>query len=127
MGSPTAIEIVQEFWRLMSTNDFKRVARVLSPGFVLEWPQSKERIRGSDRFVKMNEEYPANGPWEFTLDRLVGNDSEVVTDVMVTDGTISARAITFFTISAGKIDRIVEFWPYPYEPLENRAHLVEPM
>lgn len=111
----------------MATNDFHAVGAVLAPGFVLEWPQSRERIRGPERFARMNAEYPARGPWSFTLNRLVGGRSEAVSDVTVTDGVTTARAISFFDVIDGKITRLVEFWPEPYEAPANRAHLVERM
>lgn len=127
MQSPSAVDVVREFWRLMATNDFDTVGAVLSPEFVLEWPQSRERIRGAERFARMNAEYPAHGRWTFTIDRLVGTDSEAVSEVSVTDGVQAARAISFFEVSGGKIVRLVEFWPEPYEAPANRAHLVERM
>lgn len=127
MPSPAAVEIVREFWRLMATNDFHSVAAVLSPDFLLEWPQSKERIRGAERFALMNQQYPAHGPWHFTIHRLIGGDSDVVSDVSISDGVQTARAISFFTIAHGKVTRIVEFWPEPYAAPANRAHLVEVM
>ena len=119
--------VVEEFWRLMATNDFPSVAQVLSDGFVMEWPQSRERIRGAATFAQMNAEYPAHGPWRFTIHRLVAGDSEVVSEVSITDGVQSARAISFFTLSNGKIEKLVEYWPDPYPAPANRAHLVELM
>jgi ketosteroid isomerase-like protein len=109
----------------MATNDFHSVGAVLAPNFVLEWPQSKERIRGAERFARMNQEFPAHGRWQFTINRLVGGESEAVSDVTVTDGMQVARAISFFTIAQGKITRLVEFWPEPYAAPTNRTHLVE--
>jgi ketosteroid isomerase-like protein len=125
--SPAAIEVVREFWRLMASNDFRALTAVLAADFVLEWPQSKERIRGAERFARMNQEFPAHGPWQFTVHRLFGNDTEVVSEVAVSDGVQSARPISFFTVQGGKISRLVEFWPEPYAAPQNRAHLVEPM
>jgi ketosteroid isomerase-like protein len=116
---------VREFWRRMASNDFDSVAAVLDESFVLEWPQSKERIRGATNFARMNREYPAHGPWRFTLQRLVAGAGEVVTDVAVTDGVQNVRAISFFTVERGRIVRLVEFWPEPYAAPENRRHLVE--
>lgn len=127
MPNPSSIDIVREFWRLMSTNDFRSVVAVLSPQFVLEWPMSRERIRGAERFVQMNEEYPAHGRWSFEIHRLVGAESEAVSDVTIRDGVQTIRAISFFTVRDGKIERLVEFWPEPYEPPADRAHLVERM
>ena len=122
--SPAA-ETVREFWRLMASNDFDSVAAVLAPGFVLEWPQSNERLRGAERFARMNAEYPAHGRWVFTVHRIVGGATEAVSDVSVSDGVQSARALSFFDVADGKIERIVEFWPEPYAAPAGRAHLVE--
>ena len=127
MATKTAVEIVRAYWRLMSSNDFGSVAAVLAPEFVLEWPQSGERIRGAEQFARMNEEYIAHGPWRFTIRRIVGDTSDVVSDVEITDGVQHARAISFFSVAGGKIARLVEYWPEPYPAPQNRAHLVEPM
>jgi ketosteroid isomerase-like protein len=125
--SSNAIEVVSEFWRLMATNDFHAVSAVLSDEFVLEWPQSKERIRGAENFAKMNAEYPADGKWVFQINRLIGGESEAASDVSVTDGKQVGRAISFFTVARGKITKLVEFWPEPFDAPANRAHLVERM
>ena len=127
MPTATAIELVHEFWRLMASNDFDSVASVLAPDFVLEWPQTRERIRGAERFARMNHEYPAHGRWQFDIHRVVGGELEAASDVTVTDGVQTARAISFFTVAQGKVVKVVEFWPEPYAAPANRSHLVEPM
>jgi ketosteroid isomerase-like protein len=127
MVPATAVEVVREFWRLMQSNDFHSVAAVLASEFVLEWPQSHERIRGAERFARMNHDYPAHGPWRFTVQRLLGNEAEVVSEVEITDGVQNATAISFFTVQGSKITRLVEYWPEPYPAPASRAHLAEPM
>ena len=122
-----AEKIAREFWERMRSNDFASVAPLLADDFVLEWPQTRERIRGAANFVRMNVEYPAHGPWRFTIHRLVGNAREAVSDVGVTDGVLDVRAITFFEIADGRVRRIVEWWPEPYAAPADRAHLVEQM
>jgi ribosomal protein RSM22 (predicted rRNA methylase) len=111
----------------MATNDFHSVKAVLAEGFVVEWPQSKERIRGGENFARMNAEYPANGRWQFTINRLVASGGSVVTQVCASDGKQSAEPISFFTVTAGKVTHLVEYWPEPFAPAENRRHLVESM
>lgn len=123
----SAVEVAREFWRLMGTNDFPSVAAVLAQDFLLEWPQTRERISGAERFAQMNQEYPAHGRWRFTINRLVGGQSEAASDVTVSDGLRTGRAVTFFTVANGKVTRIVEFWPEPSSPATNRTHLTEPM
>jgi hypothetical protein len=103
----------------MAGNDFYSVGAVLAPEFVLERSQTGER------FARVNTEFPAHGPWRFTVHRVVGGEGEAVTDVCVTDGVQSARAISFFTVVGEWTTRLVEFWPEPYQAPGNRAHLVE--
>jgi ketosteroid isomerase-like protein len=122
-----AVAVAHEFWRLMASNDFAAVAAVLAPAFVLEWPQSKERIRGAERFARVNLEYPAHGPWQFDVRRVVGDDTEAVSEVAITDGVQHAIALSFFSVADGKIERLVEYWPEPFAAPANRAHLVETM
>ena len=113
----------------MSGNDFFAVGTVLADAFVLEWPQSNERIRGRANFVRMNAEYPANGRWTFDVHHLVADEGggTAVSDVSISDGVQHARVISFFTVAAGKIVFMREFWPENYPAPANRAHLVEPI
>jgi ketosteroid isomerase-like protein len=111
----------------MATNDFHAVKTVLAPDLVVEWPQSGERMRGPENFARMNAEYPTAGRWTFTINRLVAGGEQVVTQVSVTDGTQSAEPISFFTVRAGKIVHMVEYWPEPFAAAANRSHLVEQM
>ncbi len=127
MTSGKAAAVVAAFWELMESNDFRSVGAVLSDDFVLDWPQSGERIRGRENFAAMNEAYPAHGRWHFTINEVVGNESDAVSDVSVTDGARRDRAISFFTVRDGTIVKIVEFWPEPFPAPENRRHLVEPL
>ncbi len=120
-----SIDIVKEYWSRMQTNDFASAAEILSDHFILDWPQSNERIRGKKNFIAVNSEYPAHGRWEFTINRIVGDEKTVVTDVSITDGSIQARAITFSTIKDDKIVKQIEYWPDEYSAPENRKHLVE--
>jgi ketosteroid isomerase-like protein len=123
----TTTEVVKRFWALMQSNDFHSVGEVLSDDFVLEWPQSGERIRGRENFGRMNAEYPAHGVWKFTINRILVDGDEAVSDVLVTDGVQQARAISFFHVVDGKIQKLLEFWPDPFPAPNHRQHLVEIM
>ena len=57
----------------MATNDLRSVAAVLAQDFVLEWSQTNERIRGSERFSRMNHEYPAVLGGSVSIGSLVAN------------------------------------------------------
>jgi ketosteroid isomerase-like protein len=109
----------------MNTNDFRSVGRLLHDDFLLEWPQSGERIRGAENFAAMNERYPAAGPWRFTVNRIVAGAASGVSDVTVTDGERVDTAVTFFELRDGRIWRMIEYWPEPFAPAGWRKALVE--
>ncbi len=125
MSDVASRQVVERFWAAMGENDFQAAGELLHDEFVLEWPQSGECIRGRGNFVAINEQYPVAGRWRFTLLRLVADSGGVVTDVTVTDGTVSGRAITFSQVRDGRIVRQTEYWPDPFEPAPWRAQWVE--
>ena len=101
--TPDPEALVRRYWALMASNDFESVSAVLAPDFVLDWPQSGERIHGPARYAQMNAEYPAHGPWRFAINRLVAQGDAVFTEVDVTDGQQRGRALSCFTIAQGRI------------------------
>ena len=109
----------------MQSNDFRAAGGFLHAEYVLEWPQSGERVRGRQNFVAINQNYPAHGRWEFTIHRILADGDEVVSDIDVTDGVIGGRVITFSRIQDGKIVHQTEFWPDPFEPAGWRTQWVE--
>ena len=118
-------EIVQGFWAAMQTNDFHLASQFLHEDYVLEWPQSGERVRGRADFAALNENYPAHGRWQFTIHRMLAEGDQVVSDVEVTDGVIVGRAITFSAVRDGKIVHQMEFCPDPFEAPAWRTQWVE--
>ena len=119
--------VVEQFWAAMNTNDFRAAAAWLHDDYQLDWPQSRERIRGRGNFVAVNERYPAAGSWRFAIQRLIAGEREVVTDTTVTDGVTTARAITFSEVRDGKIVHQTEYWPDPFQAAAWRAQWVERM
>lgn len=118
-------QIIENFWATMETNDFYAVAQLLHDEYILEWPQSGERILGRDNFAALNTNFPAEGKWQFKVNAMVAENDVVVSDVSVSDGKRQDRAITFSTVRDGKIWRQVEFWPESFEAPDWRAKWVE--
>jgi ketosteroid isomerase-like protein len=121
----TTRRLVSQFWAVMQANDWAAAAALFADDYVLHWPQSGERIRGAANFVAINSAYPAAGRWRFTVERLVVEGDQAVTDVVVSDGAVTARAITFTTVRDGRIAGQAEYWPDPFEPPAWRAAWVE--
>lgn len=117
--------LIERFWETMRANDFRAVGDLLHDQYVLEWPQSGERIRGRENFALVNERYPAAGRWAFKLLRIVADERAGASEVVVTDGARVDRAVTFFEMREGRIWRMVEYWPEAFPAAEWRAQWVE--
>jgi ketosteroid isomerase-like protein len=117
--------VVEQFWAAMGTNDFRYAGSLLADDFVLDWPQSGERVRGRANFASINEAYPSQGPWRFAVRWLVADGPFVATEVAVTDGATRAVALTFSEVRDGLIVRQTEYWPDPFPAAPWRAQWVE--
>lgn len=120
--------VVAAFWAAMQANDWDAAAAQLSPDCEIDWPCSGERIVGRSNFAAVQARYPTNtGHWSFDVHRVVADGDTVVSEVTVTDGEQSARAIVFCEVAGGHIVHQVEYWPAPYEPLPGRDDLTSPI
>ncbi len=96
------------------------------PDYVMEMPQSRERIRGPDKMRAMQNAFPR--PPAGTLRRVTGSG-----DVWVAEGTNDYgdgdvwQVIIVFELKDGKILRETRYYAQPFEPAEWRAAWVELM
>ena len=121
MGGGT--ELVERFIASLEARDWETWAGLLHPDVVYEIPQSRERIRGRDRYLRFNQEYP--GDWHLRPKVVIADERHgVVWFEWRLDGHTD-DAMAFFEFAGGLITRVTDFWPEPYEPPSGRAHLVE--
>ncbi|MEM7642434.1 MAG: nuclear transport factor 2 family protein, partial [Pseudomonadota bacterium] len=97
--------LIEKFWTAMATNEFGKASGLLAPEYEYYMPQTTEYIRGPEAFAALNSAYPTDGTWTFNIRSIVAEHDTAVSDVAVSDGTLSARAITFHTVEAGLIVR----------------------
>jgi ketosteroid isomerase-like protein len=116
-------QIVKKLWDIINAREFARVKPLLHDDFVCIWPQSKERIRGADNFVALNENYP--GKWAVHVKRVVSAGDLVVSEVELTDGKDVIFAVSFFEVLDGKIVKATEYWGDAYAAPAWRKQWVE--
>lgn len=119
-------ELVQEYWRLTEARQWGRYAELLHPDVVYRLPQTGETIRGAERFLRFNTEYP--DIWHATVRTVVADAGGAVSRIDMEVGAETLPAVSFFTFDTtgtGLITGITEFWPEPYEPPPGREHLVD--
>jgi ketosteroid isomerase-like protein len=116
-------ELVERFIASLEARDWDTWAGLLHPAVVYEIPQSRERIRGRDRYLQFNQEYP--GDWHLRPKVVIADEQHgVVWFEWRLDGR-SDDAMAFFEFTGGLITRVTDFWPEPHEPPLGREHLVE--
>ena len=116
--------VVEEFIATLDARDWDGWAALLDPEVVYEVPQTRERIRGRDAYLRFNQEYP--GRWHLRLRKAIADDENGVAWFIWEMGDEPpADAMAFFTFADGVITSVTDFWPEPYEPPPGREHLVE--
>ncbi|MFI8438049.1 nuclear transport factor 2 family protein [Streptomyces sp. NPDC079020] len=117
---------MQTYWTAADARDWDALAATLADEVVYDLPQSRERIRGKERYVRFTREY--SGDRHIRIERIVadGEGRQAAARTHVTAAGEELHAIHFFTFDAqGRITAVTDFWPESYEPPAGREHLVE--
>jgi ketosteroid isomerase-like protein len=116
-------DIVERFITSLEGRDWAAWAGLLHPDVVYEIPQTRERIRGRDRYLQFNQEYP--GDWHLRPKLVIADEGHgVVWFEWRLDGDVD-DAMAFFEFTDGLITRVTDFWPERYVPPPGREDLVE--
>ena len=122
-------EIVAELWRRIQARASDSVRGVLlAEDFVLEWPNTRVRIRGRTNFVGFNRSYPEG--WSIEVLRIIASGNVAVSEVRVPHPTVGPYyALSFLEVADGKLLRGREYWVEERyeEPAADRARWFEPM
>ena len=121
-----ANEVVTAYWAAANERDWSAFGDLLAEEVVYEGPQTRERVRGRASYVRFNVEgFP--GDWQLVVIRVIGEGPHASSWIEFTNADGSSQpGLCFFELQDdGKIVRITDFWPDPYELPTNRAHLVE--
>lgn len=118
-----ARDLVAAFADRLERRDWAALREVLHPDVLYEIPQTRERIRGRDRYVTFNAEYP--GDWHVDPEVVLGDDRDGCLLFRWRSGGDDALAVAFFEVEDGLITKVTDFWPEPYEPPPGREHLTD--
>jgi hypothetical protein len=100
--------------------------QVRHPGYVMEMPQSNERILGRDAMRSMQETFPI--PPRLTLRRVVGSGQVwVIEGVNDYDGDVWSVAVIWELDDQGLIVRDTRYYGQRSEPAAWRSQWVEPL
>ena len=120
-----AHEVVAAYWAAAEARDWAAFGDLIADDVVYEAPQTRERVRGRAAYLRFNAEgFP--GDWHLSVQRIVGQDGHAASWIQMAEAGDRYPGLCFFDLDpGGRIARITDFWPEPYEPPAGRAGLVE--
>jgi hypothetical protein len=110
-------------WAASDASDFETEHEIYREDAVLDYPQSRERIRGRRNIQSSRAAQPNRK--RFTVRRIVG-----AADLWVTEYVLSYDGAPSYTVSImefrdGKVARETQYFGDPFEPGRSRAQWVE--
>jgi SnoaL-like domain len=144
MPDMTNEEVIHAYIAALSARDDEAMGRLRADDYVLDYPQSGERIRGHRTERVIAEHYPGGLPdiddapqvvgiddrWvmspSFTFERLAGSGEAWWLEARVTypDGSLW-HLIAMCRLRDGRIHRETNYWAEPFDPPAWRASWVE--
>ena len=121
----SAHEVVSAYWAAAERRDWDTFADLVAEQVVYHAPQTRERVRGRDAYLRFNVEgFP--GDWHLRVERIVGEGHHAASWIEFSDAGERYPGLCFFDLDEdGRIAVITDFWPTPTELPASRAHLVE--
>lgn len=120
-----AHEVVADYWAAAEARNWDAFGALLADDVVYLGPQTKERVRGREAYLRFNVEGFAYD-WHIAVQRIVGEGRHAASWIEFTGHEGTQPGLCFFDLADdGLITQITDFWPDPYELPASRAHLVE--
>jgi SnoaL-like domain len=116
-------QTVLQHWQHANVRSWDAFASLLAADLIYEVPQTRERIVGAAGYLDFFQTWP--GPWRADVMNTIAEGANVVTVINFVTDTDTMTGITFFELKAGKIVRITDYWPSPYEPPKRASHYVQ--
>ncbi|HST26114.1 MAG TPA: nuclear transport factor 2 family protein [Gaiellaceae bacterium] len=122
----TSGEIVRALWDRIQARDWDGAGELLAEEVVVDWPQTRERIRGRENVIAVNRHYPEG--WTIRVLRVLQEGDRAASEVAVDHvdhGTFLAAS--FFEVANGQIVRATDYWvdPPSGDPPAWRSQWVE--
>jgi hypothetical protein len=117
--------LLQRHWAASDSGDFAAEHDIYADGAVLEYPQSRERIRGRLGIQQSRMAQPAKK--RFSIRRLQGSGSFWVSEIVITYDAQPSYVVSIMEFEGEKVVRETQYFGEPFEPGPSRAQWVERM
>jgi hypothetical protein len=111
----TTRDVIETHWRSANARDWARFELLLDArDFFYDVPQTRECVRSAAAYLEMFRTWP--GDWLATVRLLVCEADKAVCVIDFTVGGEVMTGISIFELTDGRIRRVTDYWPSPYEP-----------
>jgi hypothetical protein len=121
----SAHEVVAAYWAAAEARDWDAFGALLTDDVTYRGPQAREQVCGREAFIRFNVE-GFRYDWHIAVRQIIGEGPHAASWIEVTARDGTQPGLCFFDLGDdGRIARITDFWPEPYDLPASRAHLVE--
>ena len=114
---------LDQHWAASDADDLEAEHQIYRDDAVLDYPQSGERIRGSQGIQASRAAQPARK--RFTVRRIVGAGDLWVTEYVITYDGRPSYTVSIMEFLDGKVARETQYFGDPFDPGPSRAQWVE--
>lgn len=114
---------IHGYWDAVLSQDAAGMREFFLPDAVVNWPNTNESFT-AEEFIRVNCEYP--GSWSGEFERIIDAGDVVITALRVFPrggGGPSFHAVSFISLSGGKIFSVDEYWGDDGSPPQWRLDL----
>jgi ketosteroid isomerase-like protein len=114
---------LERMFKALVDKDWDGLVADFADDFVQEWPQSGERITGSQHCLAIYRNYPG-GPPSLVPRRLTGEGDSWTVETDMRYGDKAVQGISIFRFRDGKIVSETDYWADPFDPPAWRSQWV---
>ena len=112
-------------WEASDANDFGPEHEIYAEHAVLEYPQSRERMRGAQNIKASRMAQPSRK--RFTVRRVLGGGGLWLSELILTYDAQPFHVVSIMEFEGDKVVRETQYFGEPFEPGPSRAQWVERM
>jgi hypothetical protein len=116
---------LQRHWAASDADDFAAEHEIYADHAVLEYPQSRERIRGRQSIQASRMAQPNRK--RFTLRRLLGANGVWISELVLNYDDRPFHVVSIMEFEGDEVVRETQYFGEPFEPGASRSQWVERM
>src|SRR2546422_10317644 len=112
-------ELIERYWAAAEANDLDTMQRLRDEAFVVDFPQTGERLSGRDVVRAFEESHGAGGTFELT--RLTGEGDVWGAEGLIRSGGGVTYVVSISELRDGRVARSIDYFASPMPSMVSAA------